>query len=85
MKKYSLFFTVIRTQDLNGATLQSSDNTSATYRKKNGEGAKGYVTNITETCDPENDLQLITTTNLEPNITDDQNLWQMIWITWSQE
>jgi len=61
-------------KELNGATLQSPDDTSATYRKKNGEGAKGYVANITETCDPENDLQLITTTNLEPNITDDQKL-----------
>ncbi len=61
-------------KELNGATLQSPDDTSATYRKKNGEGAKGYVANITEICDPENDLQLITTTNLEPNITDDQKL-----------
>ncbi len=61
-------------KELNGATLQSPDDTSATYRKKNGEGAKGYVANITETCDLENDLQLITTTNLEPNITDDQKL-----------
>jgi len=61
-------------KELHGATLQSPDDTNATYRKKNGEGAKGYVANITETCDPENDLQLITTTNLEPNITDDQKL-----------
>jgi len=63
-------------KELNGATLQSPDDTSATYRKKNGEGAKGYVANITETCDSENDLQLITTTNLEPNITDDQKLME---------
>ena len=60
--------------ELKGSNLQSPDDTSATYRKKNGEGAKGYVANITETCDPENDLQLITTTNLEPNTTDDQKL-----------
>jgi len=61
-------------KELNGSTLQSPDDTRATYRKKNGEGAKGYVANITETCDSENELQLITTTNLEPNITDDQRL-----------
>ena len=61
-------------KELNGATLQSPDDINATYRKKNGEGAKGYVANITETCDSENELQLITTTNLEPNITDDQKL-----------
>ena len=60
--------------ELKGTNLQSPDDTRATYRKKNGEGAKGYVANITETCDPENDLQLITTTNLEPNATDDQKL-----------
>ena len=60
--------------ELKGSNLQSPDDTIATYRKKNGEGAKGYVANITETCDPENDLQLITTTNLEPNTTDDQKL-----------
>jgi len=60
--------------ELKGSNLQSPDDTEATYRKKNGEKAKGYVANITETCDPENDLQLITTTNLEPNATDDQKL-----------
>lgn len=60
--------------ELKGTNLQSPDDTRATYRKKNGEGAKGYVANITETCDQENELQLITTTNLEPNATDDQKL-----------
>ena len=60
--------------ELKGTNLQSPDDTRATYRNKNGEGAKGYVANITETCDQENDLQLITTTNLEPNATDDQKL-----------
>jgi len=60
--------------ELKGTNLQSPDDTRATYRNKNGEGAKGYVANFTETCDPDNDLQLITTTNLEPNATDDQKL-----------
>jgi len=61
-------------KELNGATLQSPDDTTATYRKKNGEGSKGYVANITETCNKNNDIQLITTVNVEPNITDDQKL-----------
>ena len=60
--------------ELKGSNLQSPDDTRATYRKKNGERAKGYVANFTETCDQENDLQLITTTNLKPNATDDQKL-----------
>ncbi len=65
---------VKKSSELKGTNLQSPDDTRATYRNKNGEGAKGYVANFTETCDPENDLQLITTTNLEPNATDDQKL-----------
>ncbi len=65
---------VKKSSELKGTNLQSPDDTRATYRNKNGEGAKGYVANITETCDPENNLQLITTTNLEPNATDDQKL-----------
>jgi hypothetical protein len=61
-------------KELSGSTLQSPDDIDATYRKKNGEGAKGYVANFTETCDADNDLQLITTTSVEPNTTDDQKL-----------
>jgi hypothetical protein len=61
-------------KELSGSTLQSPDDTTATYRNKNGEGSKGYVANFTETCDSDNDLQLITTTSLEPNATDDQIL-----------
>ena len=61
-------------KELSGATLQSPDDTEATYRRKSGENAKGYVANITETCDPDNELQLITAMNVEPNITDDQKL-----------
>ncbi len=63
-----------KNNELSGSALQSPDDLDATYRKKNKEGAKGYVANFTETCDAENDLQLITTTSLEPNITDDQKL-----------
>lgn len=61
-------------KELSGATLQSPDDTEATYRRKNGEKVKGYVANITETCDSDNELQLITAVSVEPNITDDQKL-----------
>jgi len=40
--------------------LQSLDDLEATYREKNRVGYKGYVANVTETCDPQNPLQLIT-------------------------
>ena len=38
------------------------------------EDFRGYVANITETCDPENEIQLITSASVEPNTTDDQKL-----------
>ena len=61
-------------KELSGSTLQSPDDTEATYRKKSGESARGYVANITETCDPDNELQLVTAVSVQPNVTDDQEL-----------
>ena len=61
-------------KELSGSTLQSPDDPEATYRKKSGESARGYVANITETCDPENELQLITVVSVQSNATDDQKL-----------
>ncbi len=61
-------------KELSGSILQSPDDLEATYRKKGGESARGYVANITETCDPENELQLITAMSVEANVTDDQKL-----------
>lgn len=60
--------------EISGSTLQSPDDREATYRKKGTEAARGYVANISETCDPENELQLITSVSVEPNATDDQKL-----------
>jgi protein-tyrosine-phosphatase len=66
---------VVKTgKELSGSTLQSPDDPEATYRKKSGESARGYVANITETCDPENELQLVTAVSVQPNVTDDQKL-----------
>ena len=66
---------IIKTgKELSGSTLQSPDDREASYRKKSGESARGYVANITETCDPENELQLITAVSVQPNVTDDQKL-----------
>jgi hypothetical protein len=58
-------------QELSASSLQSPDDPEATYRQKHGQDYKGYVTNLTETCDPENDLQLIVKVQTEPNNTDD--------------
>jgi hypothetical protein len=58
-------------EELKACSLQSPDDWEATYRQKRGEDHKGYVTNLTETCNPENELQLIVKVQTEPNNTDD--------------
>jgi len=61
-------------QELSAHSLQSPDDWEATYRQKRGEGYQGYVTNVTETCDPANPVQLIVKLQTEPNHTDDAAL-----------
>jgi hypothetical protein len=64
----------IPNRDLSGTSLQSPDDLEATYRKKQGKGYHGYVANLSETCDPENPLQLITKVQVASNATDDSQL-----------
>ena len=61
-------------QEISASSLQSLDDLEATYREKNRVGYKGYVANVTETCDPENPLQLITDVRVAPNTTEDETL-----------
>jgi hypothetical protein len=61
-------------QELASDSLQSLDDLEASFRTKGKVHYKGYVTNITETCEPENDLQLITKVQVAPNNTDDSQL-----------
>ena len=58
-------------KELSASSLQSPDDWEATYRQKRGEDHIGYTANLTETCDPENDLQLIVKVQVESNNTDD--------------
>jgi hypothetical protein len=58
-------------EELKASSLQSPDDWKATYRQKRGEEHKGYVANVTETCHPENEMQLIVKVQTEPNNTDD--------------
>ena len=58
-------------KELSSGCLQSVDDLEATYRTKGTKHYKGYVANITETCDPENELQLITKVQVAPNNIDD--------------
>ena len=59
---------------LSATCLQSPDDLEATYREKRGKSYQGYVANVTETCDPENPLQLITKVQTAPNNMDDSQL-----------
>jgi len=66
--------TVKAPAELSAASLQSPDDPEATYREKQGRGYRGYVVNVSETCSPDNPLQLITAVQVAPNNTDDQDL-----------
>jgi hypothetical protein len=61
-------------EELSASSLQSPDDWEATYREKHGRGHRGYVANLTETCDPENEVQLITQVQVAPNTQDDEQL-----------
>jgi hypothetical protein len=58
-------------EELKASSLQSPDDWEATYRQKRGEKHWGYVANLTETCNPENPMQLIIKVQTEANNTDD--------------
>ena len=66
---------VVKANDeIASGALQSLSDREATFRRKGGEGYKGYVYNISQTCDPANELQLITHIQTAPNNVDDANL-----------
>ncbi|MFW6263856.1 MAG: transposase [Thermotogota bacterium] len=48
-------------------SCQSPYDPDATYIRKNGKGYSGYSTNITETANPDNDVQMITNVQTQPN------------------
>jgi hypothetical protein len=54
--------------------LQSLDDLEASYRKKGNHSYKGYVTNLAETCNPDNPVQLIDQVQVAPNQTSDIQL-----------
>lgn len=61
-------------RELSANSLQSLDDLEATFRHKSGKGYRGYVANLTETCDPKNTLQLITKVQVAPNTTADSHM-----------
>jgi hypothetical protein len=54
--------------------LQSVDDLEATFRRKGSATYKGYVANLTQTCDEENPVQLITKVQVASNNVDDATM-----------
>jgi len=63
-----------KNDEISSGCLQSVDDLEASYRTKGSAHYKGYVANITETCDPQNEIQLITKVQVAPNNVDDGQL-----------
>ena len=61
-------------KELSSKSLQSPDDLEATFRRKRGRKYTGYVTNVSESCDLDNELQLIVKVQTAPNTTDDPTL-----------
>jgi hypothetical protein len=58
-------------QDIDSGSLQSPDDPDATYRHKQGNDYTGQAVQVMETCDPENDLQLVDDVFVKANNIDD--------------
>lgn len=61
-------------KDLSSSCLQSPYDPDATYRKKGNQARQGYSVTAAETCNPENDLQIITNIIVEENNIDDSKI-----------
>jgi hypothetical protein len=64
----------LKNEEIPSGCLQSVDDLEATYRKKGSKGYKGYVANLSESCAPQNPLQLITQMQVAPNNQEDADL-----------
>ena len=61
-------------KELGSGSLQSLDDLEASYRQKGNRFYKGYVVNLSETCVPDNPLQIITQVQVAPNNMEDADL-----------
>jgi len=52
-------------EKIEATSIQSPHDPDCHYRKKGDKSCKGYNINVTETCDPENDVNLVTDIQLE--------------------
>jgi len=61
-------------EQIGAGCLQSLDDQEATFRRKGPAEFKGYAANLSQTCHPENKVQLITKVQVAPNKMDDAAL-----------
>jgi hypothetical protein len=61
---------------ISAQSLQSPDDSAATFCRKSGRGYRGCVANVTETCDEVNEVRLIVDVAVEPNSADDG--WMLV-------
>lgn len=78
---YHEHFTIVKdkvkvkpSKELSSSILQSPDDIDATYRKKNGKHYRGQAVNVTETANPENQVNLLTDVAVCANNTDDSEI-----------
>ena len=60
--------------EIRASSLLSPDDPEATFRRKGNSTYCGYVTNVTETCAPDNPFQLIVQVQTAANTTEDATL-----------
>ena len=63
-------------EEIKASSMQNPADDEATYRKKGKQESRGYVFNIAETCEPDNELQLITDISVHQNIVSDDTILQ---------
>lgn len=63
-----------KSSDIKPDSLQSAHDPDATYRRKGNRNSVGYVANLTETCNKENEAQFITDYVVEVNTTADVDM-----------
>jgi hypothetical protein len=61
-------------KEISSGSLQNPADDTATFRNKNGENYHGDILNISETCHPDNPVQLLTDVSLHTNNTPDETI-----------
>jgi hypothetical protein len=81
LEQYDIAVSLEKTQievkpakEISSGSLQNPADDTATFRNKNGEKYHGDILNITETCHPDNPLQLLTDVSLHTNNTPDDTI-----------